>query len=71
MMYNGILYHVWHIPRKGQMPEQDIVQVYIPNTLVDTIMYHCHDNVLSAHLGFHKTYSKVKQRINRAWLNIH
>ena len=34
IMYNGILYNVWYIPRKGKMPEQDIVQVYIPETLV-------------------------------------
>ena len=36
--------------------------MYIPETLVDTVLYHCHDHVLAAHFGFHKTYSKVKQR---------
>ena len=37
-VYDGILYHVWYIPRTRRLPERDIVQLYIPHTLVDTIL---------------------------------
>ena len=39
-VYDGILYHVWYIPRTRRLPERDIVQLYIPHTRVDTILYY-------------------------------
>ena len=61
-VHNGILYHVWHTPRNRRIPERNIVQLYIPSPYIDTVLHHCHDLVLSAHFGFHRTYSKIRQR---------
>ena len=61
-MYDGVLYHIWHTPRTSKVPERNIVQLYIPISCIDSVLYHCHDQVLSAHFGFHRTYSKIRQR---------
>ncbi len=62
LIRDGLLYHVWHTPAKRHMPERNTLQLYVPITMIDTILNHCHDNVLAAHFGFHRTYLKVRER---------
>lgn len=45
--HGGLLYHIWHSPAKRHMPE------YVPVTC----MIH-----RSAHFGFQRTYSRIRQR---------
>jgi len=61
-VHEGLLYHVWHTPSRRHMPERNTVQLYIPVTMVNLILNNCHDNVLAAHFGFHRTYHKIRQR---------
>ena len=56
----GLLYHIWHTPAKRHMPERNTMQLYVPITMIDTILNNCHDNVLAAHFGFHRTYNKIR-----------
>jgi hypothetical protein len=59
---NELLYHIWHTPAKRHIPERNVVRLYIPRTMVDTVLNNCHDHVLAAHFGFQRTYDRIRQR---------
>lgn len=61
-VHDGLLYHIWHTPAKRHMPERNVVQLYIPKTVIDTVLNNCHDHVLAAHFGFQRTYDRIRQR---------
>lgn len=36
--------------------------VIVPKTLISEVLFNCHDHVSASHLGFDKTYDKIKTR---------
>ena len=60
VLHNNVLYKKWEMA--GRKPQSFLLQVIVPRSLQDTVMYAMHNAVTSAHLGFKKTYEKVKRR---------
>ena len=63
---------LWHryLEPITPMPTSDIVyQVVIPTGLRTAVLQACHNEVLSGHLGFNKTYNKIKTRF--WWPNLY
>ena len=63
------LYHMWYTPAKRHMPERTTVRLYVPHDYIDKVLTANHDDLLSAHFGFHKTYAKIRQRY--FWKGMH
>ena len=61
-VHDQLLYHIWHTPAKRHVPERNVVRLYIPRTIIDTVLNNCHDHVLAAHFGFQRTYDRIRQR---------
>jgi hypothetical protein len=61
-VHDELLYHIWHTPAKRHIPERNVVRLYIPKTIIDTVLNNCHDHVLAAHFGFQRTYDRIRQR---------
>ena len=59
---NELLYHIWYTPPSRCTPERNVYQLYIPMSCMDAVLNNCHDNVLAAHSGFHRTYGRIRQR---------
>jgi len=59
MFIDGGLFRVWQPSNKQA---EIVFQLVIPPKLVPGVLLDMHDQTLAAHLGFTKTYNKVKQR---------
>ena len=44
------------------MPERNVVRLYVPKSMIDGVLTCCHDHVLAAHFGFHRTYDRIRYR---------
>lgn len=66
---DGLLFNIWHSPAKQHMPERNVVRLYIPKTIVDTVLNSCHDQILAAHFGFQRTYDRIRHRY--FWKGMH
>ena len=60
-MINCCIYHIWHTPAKRHVPERN-VRLYIPRTVINTVLNNCHDHVLAAHFMFQRTYDRIRHR---------
>lgn len=58
---NGLLYHLW---QPGSQRRRKLLrrQLVIPRSLIDEVLYACHDDLTAGHLSFQKTYDKVQAR---------
>jgi hypothetical protein len=61
LLENGILYHIWH-PTHGRKRTQARKQIVIPASLRSEVLKECHDSLLAGHLGFNKTYDRLRER---------
>ena len=59
-MKNGILSHLWDCNLARQRPNLHC-QMVVPISMSNEILTACHDDVLSGHLGFKKTYRKLRE----------
>ena len=57
---DGIVVHYKDLRRNGIVKRCE--QIVVPSKLVDTIMYYCHDSVLSAHPGIYRTQQSIQNR---------
>ena len=60
-MKNGFLSHLWDCNLARQRPNL-YCQMVLPVSMRNEILTACHDDVLSGHLGFKKTYHKLRER---------
>ena len=60
-MKNGILSHLWDCNLARQRPNL-YCQMVVPVSMRNEILTASHDDVLSGHLGFKKTYCKLRER---------
>ena len=61
-MDQGILYHIWY-PQDRRLKEEIRRRIALPTDRRSKALYECHDNNLTGgHLGFHKTYDKLRER---------
>ena len=65
---NGLLWHRYPGPITP-VPTDVIHQIVIPRSLRTSILKACHDENFSGHLGFNKTYDKIKRRF--WWPNLY
>ncbi len=63
LIKDGVLYKKWETTDHTR----SYLQVVVPKTLRHTVMYAMHNSITSGHLGFKKTYEKVKRRFY--WYN--
>lgn len=59
--HDGLLYHLWQ-PGSHRRRQAIRRQIAIPRSLIDEVMYACHDDLTAGHLSFQKTYDKVQER---------
>ena len=57
---NGILYHLWW--PSGPHRNDTRIQIFVPKSMITTVLNSCHDDLLSGHLGLLKTFNKVRSR---------
>jgi hypothetical protein len=55
---DNVLYHVWHRDKRLD----PVLQLVIPTTLVNQILNAVHDDIISSHLGYTRTLSKLRLR---------
>ena len=55
---NGVLYKKYETVDRTRM----YIQIVVPKSQQNTVMYAMHNAVTSAHLGFKKTYEKIRRR---------
>ena len=60
-LWEGRLYHLWWPQRKGQRDETR-QQLAVPKSLRTEILRMQHDEILAGHLGFNKTYERMRER---------
>ena len=62
---------MWHRHWKPitSTPDQQQLQLVVPTGLRTAVLKACHDHILSGHLGFNKTYNKIKCRF--WWPNLY
>ena len=60
---DGLLYHVWIQPGRGDKLSRSHVQLAVPHTLVHEILIEAHDSPLAGgHLGINRTLEKVRTK---------
>ena len=64
VLRDGVLYKRWETNDKTQ----SYLQVVVPKSLQNTVMFAMHNSVTSGHLGFKKTYQKIRRRFY--WYNL-
>ena len=57
----GVLYHLF-VPGSQRRRQNMRKQLAIPRSLIDEILYACHDDVTAGHLSLNKMYSKIQDR---------
>ncbi len=55
----GVLYYKWIDPDDTR---PCVLKLIVPRELHEEVLKQCHDSIFGAHLGVHKTVSKLKQR---------
>ncbi len=65
---DGLLWHR-HWKPITSMPDQPQQQLVVPTGLRTAILKACHNDILTGHLGFNKTYNKIKCRF--WWPNVY
>ena len=65
----GILLHRYLEPITPMPANEIVYQVVIPTGLRIAVLQGCHNKVLSGHLGFNKTYNKIRTRF--WWPNLY
>ena len=58
---DGILYHYW-CPGSRRKRQHIRKQLVVPRSLIDEIVYWCHDDTTAGHLSMNKTYHKIQER---------
>ena len=64
VLRDGVLYKKWETNDKMRSH----LQVVVPRSLKNTVMFAMHNSVTSGHLGFKKTYQKIQRRFY--WYNL-
>ena len=64
VLRDGVLYKKWETNDKMR----SYLQVVVPRSLKNTVMFAMHNSVTSGHLGFKKTYQKIQRRFY--WYNL-
>ena len=61
LTHDGVLYHLW---QPGSQKRRKLLrrQLAIPRSLIDEVLYACHEDLTAGHLSFQKTYDKVQER---------
>ena len=67
-MKNNVLYHLSEHNLARQRPNI-YCELVIPASMRNEILQSCHDDPLSGHLGFKKTYNKLRERLH--WKNMY
>ena len=61
ILEEGLLYHLWQ-PARKDLREEVRRCLWFPTKYRDQILKEHHDGLLSAHLGFDKTYMRIRER---------
>ena len=61
VMQDGILFHLF-TGTKTRSSNLTRRQCAVPGSLRDLVLHMCHDDVTAGHLGFNKTYQKIRDR---------
>ena len=59
---NDLLYHLYHPSKNKKKRNYLRKRLVVPNVLITTILDYYHDYELAGHLGFEKTYLKIRDR---------
>ena len=61
-IHDGLLWHRYLEPITPMPINDTVFQLVIPAGLRTAVLKACHNEVLSGHLGFNKTYNKIRTR---------
>ena len=64
---DGLLYHIWKPTGRGA--DKLRLQLVVPPSLRESLLFQMHDEVTAGHLGTFKTYEKLRQRYY--WINMY
>lgn len=59
---DGLLYHFWARRIPGSHKVERIKQLAVPHELIPEVLFQCHDQVTSAHLGMDRTLNRIRSR---------